>query len=87
MTLFLFHILIYQPNWSDVIHYQKKKKKKILLERGECMARQGRIFRGVFILAGARLGEEASTKTQPWLTIHSLLSSNIVLNRLEGAKM
>ena len=39
------------------------------------------------MLAGARLGEEASTKTQPWLTIRSLLCSNIVLNRLEGAKM
>ena len=51
------------------------------------MARQLRVFRGVFLLAGARLGEEASTKTQPWLTIHSLLSSNIVLNRLEGTKM
>ena len=44
------------------------------------MACQARVFRGVFLLAGARLGEEASTKTQPWLTIHSLLSSDIVLN-------
>ena len=40
------------------------------------MARQGRVF----LLAGARLGEEASMKTHPWLTIHSLLSiaSNVV---------
>ena len=47
------------------------------------MARQGRVF----LLAGAQLSKEASAKTQPWLTIHSLLSINIVLNRLEGIKM
>ena len=51
------------------------------------MALQGHVFHGVFLLAGARLGKEVSTKTKPWLTIHSLLSSNIVLNRLEGTKM
>ena len=69
---------------SNYIFVPSNRFKTILLE---CMARQGRVFCGVFLLAGAQLGEEASTKTQPWLTIHSLLSSNIVLNRLEGAKM
>ena len=50
------------------------------------MVRQGCVFRDVFLLAGVQFGEEPSAKTQLWLTIHSLLSSNI-LNRLEGTKM
>jgi len=51
------------------------------------MARLGRVFQGVFLLAGARPSEEASRKTQPWPTIHSTLSSNTVLNPLKETRM
>ena len=46
------------------------------------MACQGRAFRGVFLLAGAQLGEEASTKTQPWLTRPVASSYSLVRTRV-----
>ena len=36
--------------------------KTVLLESGECMVRQGRVFRGVFLLAGAQLARRLVRK-------------------------
>ena len=36
--------------------------KTVLLENSECMVRQGRVFRGVFLLAGARLARRLVRK-------------------------
>ena len=54
----------------------------VLLESGECMVRQGRVFRGVFLIAGEKIARRLVRKRnldEPY----THLSSNIVLNRLE----
>ena len=49
-------ILLFQKECAGL------RVKTVLLESGECMVRQGRFFRGVFLLAGVRLARRLVRK-------------------------